>query len=289
MRYEGSVFRPPSEAGSLIIQITIGCSHNKCIFCDMYKDKKFRLRKKEEIFEDLVESSKYYKNIDRVFLADGDALVMKTADLVEILTKVKELFPKCKRVGIYATPGDILRKSVEELKELKAAGLGIAYLGCESGSDQILAFIKKGVTAAEMIEAGKKMIEAGIKLSITLISGIGGRENWQLHAVESARVINEINPDYLGLLTLMVQPGTEIFDMIQKGEFLLLTPDEVVLETRELVKNLNVKNCVFRSNHASNYFSLEGTLPWDKDRLIAQMDKILGNKANFKSEYFRRL
>ncbi|PAB59421.1 radical SAM protein [Anaeromicrobium sediminis] len=290
MRYVGSVYRPPSEAYSYILQVSIGCSHNKCTFCSMYKEKQFRKRNLDEIFEDLQMARSHYSQIKRIFLADGNALALKTEDLKAILEKIKELFPECERIGIYSAPKDIIRKSVEELKLLKSLGLGIAYLGIESGSDKILKYIKKGVTSDEIIEAGKKMIEAGIKLSATLISGIGSDENLEEHAIESARVINEIQPDYVGLLTLLIQQGTELYDQVQRGEFKLLSPQEVMRETKILIENLHIdEKCVFRSNHASNYVSLAGTLPEDKQNLINILDENLKRPYDVKEELFRRL
>lgn len=289
MRYEGTVYRPPSEAYSLIVQVTIGCSHNKCTFCSMYKDKKFRIRNLDEIFDDLYEGRNDYTKVRRIFLADGNALVLKTEDLKKILLKIKELFPECERVGIYSAPKDILRKSVDELKQLKESGLGIAYLGIESGSDTILNEIKKGVTSKEIIEAGKRIKESGIKLSTTLISGLGGREKWQEHAKESARVVNDINPDYLGLLTLLVQEGTELYEKIKTGEFKLLTPKEVLKETKVFIENLNVDNCVFRSNHASNYVALGGTLKKDKENILNDIEEYLEMDFDYRDELFRKL
>lgn len=289
MRYEGVVYRPPSEAYSLIIQVTLGCSHNKCTFCSMYKDKKFKIRKVEDVIEDLEMSRAYYKYVKRIFLADGDALILKTGDLETILIKIKELFPECERVGVYGTPGDILRKSREDLIKLKNLGLGIIYLGIESGSDEILKDINKGVTSKEIIEAGKKVVDTGIKLSTTLISSLGGKEKWKQHAVESARVINEINPDYLGLLTLMVEPNTEMYNKIQQGKLTLLSPKEVMIETRELVKNLQVNNCVFRSNHASNYAPLGAVLNEEKEILLENLNYLIDGNYDFKDESFRRL
>lgn len=289
MRYEGSIYRPPSEAYSYILQVTIGCSHNQCTFCSMYKDKKFRIRPMEEILEDIRLAKKQYHSVNKVFLADGNALVLKTDDLKKILAEIKAAFPECERVGIYSAPKDILRKSVEELKELKELGLGIAYLGVESGSNGILKRIKKGVTSEEMIQAGQRMTASGIKLSITLISGIGGKALWREHAIESARVINAINPHYLGLLTLLVEPGTEMQQQIRQGEFELLGPKEVMAETRLLIENLEVQDCVFRSNHASNYHPLAGTLPQDKGRLLAELDAMINHEFDFRDEYYRRL
>lgn len=289
MIYDEPLYRPPSEAYSLIIQVTIGCSHNKCSFCGMYKSKKFRIRSKSDIFRDLEEMAAHYNKVRRIFLADGDALVLKTQDLKDILQKIKELFPYCERVGIYATPNDILRKSPEELKSLKEYGIGIVYLGIESGSDKILKEIGKGANSKDMIEAGKRIVNSGIKLSVTIISGLGGKDDREEHARESAKVINEINPDYLGLLTLIIEPGTRMHDLVQEGTFKLLSTEEVALETQMLIQNLELRNCVFRSNHASNYFSLEGTLPHDKSKLLKQLDVVLNNIEDYSGEYFRRL
>lgn len=289
MRYEGTVYRPPSEAYSLIVQATIGCSHNRCTFCSMYKDKKFRIRPVEEIIKDLMIGRQNYKSIKKIFLADGDGLIMKMNDLKKILRVIKELFPECERIGIYGSPKSILGKSKEELLELKDLGLGIIYLGVESGSDTILKKIKKGVSTDEMILAGERVVETGIELSVTLISGIGGKELSQEHAVESARVMNEINPDYIGLLTLIVNENTELYNDVQSGKIQLLTPHEVLLETKQLINDLEVDNCIFRSNHASNYVALGGTLKEDKNLILAQIDKGLKLEGLEEGEMFRRL
>lgn len=289
MRYEGTVYRPPSEAYSLIVQLTIGCSHNSCSFCSMYKEKKFRIRDLNDIMEDLEQAKLTYGTVKKVFLADGDALVIETSKLKSILARIKELFPSCERVGIYGAPKDILRKSKEELGELKELGLGIIYLGVESGSNYILKSINKGVTAEEMIEAGCRVKDSGIKLSTTLISGIGGREKITEHAVESAKVINAINPDYVGFLTLMLQSGTKMYDQVQKGEFNVLNPEEVMHEIRIFIEASKVDNCIFRSNHASNYVALAGTLPQDKEQLLNNIDFALEGKYQYKKEGYRRL
>lgn len=288
MRYEGTVYRPPSEAYSLIIQVTLGCSHNKCTFCNMYKDRNFKIKSLDEVFEDLELSRKYYKYVRRIFLADGDALILKTENLEKILMKIKELFPECERVSVYGTPADILRKSEEDLIKLKKLGLDIIYIGVESGSDEVLKDVNKGVTSEEIIKAGQKVKRTGIKLSATLISGLGGKEKSKLHAKESARVISAINPDYLGILTLMIEPGTQIYNKVENNEMTLLNPKEVMVETRELIRNLEVSNCIFRSNHASNYAPLAATLGDEKERLLKELDSIIGSDYSFKDEYFRR-
>lgn len=289
MRYEGNVFRPPSEAYSLIVQVTIGCAHNKCTFCGMYKNEKFRVRDLAEVVEDLKLARAYYNKVERIFLADGDALCLSFDRLRNILTEIKAIFPECERVGIYATPKDIMRKTMEDLRELKNLGLGILYMGLESGSDEILTAVKKGVTAQEAIEAGRKAVESGLKLSVTVISGLGGRAKWREHAIRTGQVLSAMDPHYIGLLTLMLVDGTEMKRQVDQGEVELLAPEEVMRETRLMLENTNVTNCIFRSNHASNYVSLRGTLPQDKESLIRGIDRILAGGCHFKQEIFRAL
>lgn len=289
MRYEGKVYRPPSEARSVIIQATIGCSHNKCTFCSMYKEDQFRIRKTEEIIEDINSARINYGNINRIFLADGDALMIKTEHLVQILNHIKNTLPECERIGIYASPKSIMTKSVAELITLKAAGLSIAYLGLESGSDEILEDISKGATSGEIIGEANKLRDAGILLSVTLISGLGGKEKWRQHALESAKAINRIKPDYLGLLTLMIEPGTKMYNDVNSGEYQLLSPEEVAIETLVLLENLDAEGCIFRSNHASNYISLKGTLNGDKAMMINQLKQAIDGEVHFKDEFLRGL
>jgi radical SAM superfamily enzyme YgiQ (UPF0313 family) len=290
LRYEGSVYRPPSEAQSLIVQVTIGCAHNECTFCGMYKDKKFRIRPLDEVLEDLDWAKRHYGHIDKIFLADGDALVLSNEHLIKILDRIKQLFPHCQRVGIYGSPQDVLRKSSEELEELREKGIGIIYIGAESGSHKVLRDIKKGVTGEELILAVQKIEESGIKASVTFISGLAGIEGWEEHAIETGRMISRMEPSYVGLLTLMLEPGTELYKDIESGKFQLLSPKEVMLETELLLKNIDVtKKCVFRSNHASNYLALRGDLPRDKDRMLAQIARAKEDTGMLKDEIFRRL
>ena len=289
MKYEGRLFRPPSEAKSLIIQITIGCSHNRCTFCSMYKEKKFRIRDIEEIRNDLNECRKRYTSVGRIFLADGNGLSVSNADLELILKEINDIFPECKRVGIYGAPKDILRKTDKEISKLKELGLGIIYLGIESGSDKVLSQVKKGVTAKEMIEAGKKVVKSGMILSTMIISGLGGKALFKEHAIESAKVISAINPNFVALLTLLVEPNTEIYDDINSGKIKLLTSKEVLDETEIFIKNIDVDKCVFRSNHASNYISLGGELPEDKELLLDLIKEAKNEEYDLKEEFFRRL
>ena len=255
----------------------------------MYKDKKFRIKKTEDIIADINRARDLYSNIDRVFLADGDALMIKTPELVKILKYIKTTISECERIGIYASPKSIMTKSLEELKILRDEGLSIAYLGLESGSDEILLDINKGATSEEIINAGNKIKEAGILLSVTLISGLGGKKKWKDHAFKSAMAVNKMKPDYLGLLTLMVEPGTPLYEDVNSGNFELLSPEEVTLETLELLTHLDSEGCIFRSNHASNYIALRGTLNGDKDRMTGELKQALSGEVKFKDEFLRGL
>ncbi len=290
MRYEGSVYRPPSEAGSLILQVTIGCAHNQCTFCGMYKADRFRVRPMEDVLEDLAWAGKNYRPVERLFLADGDALVLSNEKLLKIMDYAFEVFPELQRISIYGSPGDVLRKNPEELTELREHGLEIIYIGGESGSDKILKAVKKGVSSAELVEAVRKIEEAGIKASVTFISGLGGKDNWREHAVETGKVISLMEPTYVGLLTLMVEPGTELAEDIRTGRFQLLSPMEVLEETKLMIENIDVnKTCVFRSNHASNYLSLKGDLPRDKEAMLRQIDLAMRDTRMLKDERYRLL
>ncbi len=290
MRYEGSVYRPPSEAYSLIIQVTLGCAHNDCTFCSMFKDKKFRVRDVSEVMEDLEMARKTYRHVEKIFLADGDALVLTNEKLMIILKKIEELFPECKRVGIYGSPQDVLRKKPEELEQLRDNGVGIIYIGAESGSDRVLKAIKKGATRAEIIEAIKKIEAAGIDSSVTFISGLSGAEGWEEHAIDSGTMISESQPAYVGLLTLMVEPDAPLYKDIQDGTFQFLSPIGVIKETILMLENMNVeRSCVFRSNHASNYIALKGTLPQDKDKMIDSLKSVLNREDLLKNDSLRML
>lgn len=274
MRYEGIVYRPPSEARSLIVQVTIGCAHNTCTFCNMYKAKDFRVRSMEEIMEDLKEAhDSYGAYVQKVFLADGDALVLQTEKLLEILKAVRELFPNCTRVASYGTAQDILRKSEEELKSLQKAGLGIVYVGAESGDDEILASICKGVTAEELKAAGQKLKRCGIQTSVTLISGLGGRSKVEEHARSCADLISAMNPEYASFLTLRLYEGTPMYDDVVTGRFERITADEIVDEMKIFLEHVDSPGTVFRTNHASNYVVLAGNLNEDIPSMLAQLDE----------------
>ena len=289
MRYEGAVYRPPSEAGSLIIQLTIGCARNTCTFCSMYKSKKFRIRPLNDVVEDMLMSKRYYTfGVRRLFLADGDALIVKTDDLLYILNKAYEIFPTLERITMYGAPKDVLGKTDEELAALKKAGLYMVYIGAESGDDEVLKEVKKGATAAEIRDAVLKLKKAGIKVSMTLISGLGGQKRLKEHALNSAKLVTESRPDYVGFLTLMVEPGTEMEQKISTGEMKLLTPGQVMEEIKLFIENVDSEGTVFRSNHASNYLPLAGTFNADKAHLLEIINNAVKNK-NYRPEYWRGL
>ncbi len=292
MRYEGSVYRPPSEARSYILQCTVGCTHNRCTFCSMYKDKKYHVRSMEEIMADIRMAQGYYGDVEKVFLADGDALAMPTGDLLQILGALYKSFPSLMHVGIYASPDSILNKKADELKTLKEAGLTIAYLGVETGNRQLLADIRKGVTYEEMVEAGKKIRQAGILLSVTILLGLAGRTPLAAdHARNTAKILNEINPDYIGALTLMLEPRTELYRRMQKGEFELPGPFEILDELRIIIQGLEVQGTEFRSNHASNYLPIRGRLPEDKQKMLDLINSIIkkNDRSYLRPDYLRAL
>lgn len=290
MRYEGDIYRPPSEAYSLLLQVTIGCSHNKCTFCSMFKDKRFRVRNVDEVIEDLEDARRSYSRVERIFLCDGDALCLANSKLAVILDKIRELFPECLRVNVYGNAKDVLHKTPEELKELHEKGVQMIYLGAESGDPKVLEAIHKGVDPEELIEAVQKVEASGIQTSVTFISGLAGKAGWRDHAIESGKMISRMNASYVALLTLMLDPRAPIYDQIQKGQLELLSPEEVIAETYLLLENANPsKTCVFRSNHASNYLSLKGNLPEDKEVMLAKLKRAMEDSGMLKDERFRML
>ena len=286
--YEGMVFRPPSEAYSLILQATIGCSWNKCTFCVAFQDKEFRIKSLEELKRDVKRIYRYYKDVPRIFLADGNALCMPTEELEAVLEYLYAKFNNLERVSIYGGPLDLRKKSVEELNRLKEAGLEFVYFGLESGSDEVLNSVRKGAKASTMIETARKVKEAGLKLSVIFILGLGGTELSEVHAKETARVISAQNPDYAAALTLMVEPGAEIVNNVRSGRLTLLNPGQALVELRKMVEGIEVTNSVFRANHASNYAPIRGTLPGDKEDILAQIDGAL-KSGRYKPEFMRGL
>ena len=289
MRYKGKVYRPPSEAYSLIVQVTYGCSHNGCAFCDMYDDKHFAIRPMEEVREDFEMARRAYKKVERVFLADGDALMRKTEELSQILGLIYGLFPECQRVTCYASPTSLQIKSEEDLRLLRSQGLTMVYMGLESGCDEVLRRMNKGHTAAAIVAAGQKAKRCGLTLSVTAISGLGSVELWQQHALDTARAVSEMKPDYLGLLTLMVPHGTPLEGWVKDGSFTVLGPLEVLKETELFLQHVDSEGTVFRANHASNYLTLKGTLNGDREALLAQIRAALEGRRDLKPEFLRAL
>jgi radical SAM superfamily enzyme YgiQ (UPF0313 family) len=271
---EGPVFRPPSEAHSFILRVTVGCSHNACTYCNMYKSVQFRTRPMNEIMDQIHAAKPYAMHIRRIFLADGNALVLATDKLLAILDALARTFPRLQRVACYAGPRDMLNKTPAELEALKAAGLKLVYYGLESGDDVVLSRVNKGVTAAEAIEAGQRIVAAGIKLSVMIIAGLGGKEHSARHAANTARAVNAIRPQMLSALTLMLYRGSELLEQFESGRFVPLPPAEIMEELYELVSGIDLppaEHCLFRSNHISNHIALAATLPKDKDRLLADI------------------
>ncbi len=291
MRYYGNVVRPPSEAGSYILQVTYGCSHNECIFCCTYLDKPFQVRPPAEVMEDIRMAGPHMPDTRRVFLADGNSLVLSNRRLLPILDALNEAFPRLERVGIYGNARDILRKSDEELRELVERKLSIMYLGLESGNDEVLLRARKGATAREMIEAVKKAQKAGLTVSVIAVLGLGGVDLWQPHAIDTGRAVSAMDPGYFSLLSLMVVPGTELHRMVTAGEFVVPEPLEMLKEMRVTIEHIErVSNCVFRTNHASNYLPLAGTLPQEKERLLSTIDRALAEgESVLRPEFLRAL
>ncbi|MBM4046348.1 MAG: radical SAM protein [Planctomycetes bacterium] len=288
MEYEGMVIRPPSEADSLIVQVTLGCSHNRCTFCGAYQDKKFRVRSLDEIRKDTGWARRHLGDVRRVFLADGDALVLDTTALASILDLLSAAFPSLARVGIYANAGNILSKSDADLRRLREKKLGIAYLGLESGDDAVLGAVKKGATAGQMVEAVQRAQAAGIKMSVIALLGLAGRAGSERHAIKTAEALNAMQPRFVSFLTVMLIPGTPLHRQWQRGEFEMLSPAETLRELKTAVERLELTGSIFRSDHASNYVALEGRLPKDKARLLAEMDACPAN-GRLRPEFLRAL
>jgi len=289
MRYRGLVIRPPSEAESYILQVTYGCSHNACTFCPTYKGTVFRLRPMEEIEEDISAASRIIPHTRRVFLADGNALCMPTERLELVLRLLREAFPGLERVGIYANGRDINRKSREELRRLAELGLGIVYLGLESGDDLVLRRVRKLDTSEEMVEAVLKARDCGMKASVIVLLGLAGKEDSLRHARLSAEAVSRMNPDYLSALTLMLVPGTPLYEEWERGEFEMPDQKGLLEELREFISSCRLEGCVFRTNHASNYLPLKGILSKDRDRLLQVIDRAFQRPEMLRPEFMRGL
>lgn len=285
--YDTPVFRPPSEANSFILRVTRGCAHNKCTYCNMYRGVPFQVLTDEEITRQIAMAHTYNREgVRRVFLADGDALVLSTDRLLRILQTLRRYFPNLQRVSSYAAPKDILRKTPEDLVKLREAGLKLLYYGMESGDSQTLADVQKGVDGPQSIEAGKRVMAAGMKLSIMVILGIAGVEGSERHALATARAISEIRPTMLSALCLMLYRGSELKEQFERGEFHPLSPGGLMHELRLMMEHIEIQeesHTLFRSNHVSNYVNFSGTLPKDKPRLLEEIKRAAEELDRLKS------
>jgi len=291
MRYEGMVIRPPSEANSYILQVTYGCAHNRCTFCGTYMDKPFRVRPTEEVLEDIALAQRRFPETRCVFLADGNALVLDTELLGRILGALASAFPRLRRVGIYANARDVLHKTEAGLAALRQQKLTVVYLGLESGSDEVLRRVHKGITAAEMVEAVQKLKRAEMRTSVIALLGLGGKELSAEHARETARVVSAMDPEYFSMLTLMLIPGTELHRQWRQSTFELPEPEDLLGELRQVIAHCDgLSRCVFRTNHASNYLPLAGTLSRDKAELLGAIDEAMAQgRSALRPEAWRAL
>ncbi len=289
LKYEEPLFRPPSEAYSLIFQITKGCSWNQCAFCEMYSTKDFKAKKREKNIEDIEKTAALLPDTRKVFLADGDAMVLSSERLLEILTLLKTSFPKLNRVGIYASTRNLLTKSPQELKELHDAGLKIIYVGIESGDDVVLERNKKGETFKSTVEGLLRAHDAGIQSSVMILTGLGGKERMHSHAVESAKVLNETQPHFASTLVLSFPFGEKHYRNRLGLPFELPDKKELLIELQTMIKQLQLKETIFRSDHASNYLSLKGILNRDQEKLLGQIEFALNNTGSLRPEWMRGL
>ena len=291
IQYQGAVFRPPSEADSLILQATLGCSYNRCTFCGMYREKRFRVRALEDLKVEIAWAAENLPGVRKVFLADGDALVAKASFLAELLREIDAALPGLKRVSCYASPQALQVRTVEEMGALRELGLTQYYLGIESGHDRVLDDLEKGVDAEEMTRVALKAQEAGVKLSTMILLGAGGHGLSREHALESARVVSAINPRFVSTLVMTPVEDTPLWDAAQRGEVDELSPVELAAELREFIAHLDLRGSIFRSNHASNYLTLAGNFPKDKAALVAALDEALAHpdRAPFRPKWLRGL
>jgi radical SAM superfamily enzyme YgiQ (UPF0313 family) len=289
MHYEGMCIRPPSEAHSILLQATVGCSHNKCTFCGTYKDKRFRIKDNDIILSDILFASRYMRGTKRLFIMDGDALIIPYRRLTWILDRIREHLPWVKRVGVYANTKGIKMKTEEELMALKELGLGIIYMGIETGDDQTLEAIRKGADAQRILEMGLKVKRAGIALSVTVLLGIAGRERSLIHARATGALLTAMDPDYVGALTLMIMPGTLLANDLSTGQFELPDNDGLLMELREMIASTHLSRGLFFSNHASNYLPVKIRYPEGKEQALHLIDMALQGKVGLRPEWMRAL
>jgi radical SAM superfamily enzyme YgiQ (UPF0313 family) len=289
MHYEGNIIRPPSEANSIILQVTVGCSHNKCTFCGAYKGVLFRIKNDEVVDADIDFASIHCRQLNKVFLADGDALIIPHKRLADLFVRIKKNLPWVNRISLYGNAKSILLKSESELRELKQLGLHRVYMGLESGSDRVLKNIRKGADSAKMIQAGQRVRNAGLFLSVTVLLGIGGKDHSSEHAIETGRVVTEMSPNQIAALTLMLLPNTLLYQIEKTKEFAAQDQNEMLQELRLLVENINTERTQFQSNHASNYLPLNCRLRRDKEMVLAAIDEAISGERRLTPEFLRAL
>lgn len=289
MHYEGNIIRPPSEANSILLQVTVGCSRNKCTFCGTYQGERFKIKSDAMIMADIDFAARHCRRQRRLFLCDGDALIIPQKRLMHLLGEIKERLPWVTRVGSYANAKSLKMKSVQELEALNRSGLGILYMGLETGDDLTLKAINKGASSQLMMDMGCKAKDAGFKLSVTVLLGIAGRQRSQIHAKETGRLLSAIDPDYIGALSLMLIPGTPLHDDYQAGRFPLIDPREMLCELRTMFAETHLSKGLFHANHASNYLPIKARLPKDRESVLALIDKALAGEVGLTPEWLRAL
>lgn len=289
MRYEGSVYRPPGEWKSYILQATVGCSYNKCTFCEAYKTKLYHIKPLDYVLDDIAMAAVRFPDTETVFIADGDAIDLPTDYMLTVLEHLRRAFPRLRRVTCYAGPASTARKTPDELKAIRDAGLGRVYLGVESGDSQLLAKVKKGVDARGMLETGLKLRNAGFDLWVTVIAGLcGSGEGYKQSALLTAELLNAMAPEHISVMTYMATMGTEMYEDVMAGRFRMQSPKEALLETRLLIENLDLPGAHFTANHMSNYRPLKGTLGRDTDLFLCQIDEMLAQADRVKQRTIYR-
>jgi len=289
MHYIGNVIRPPSEANSIILQVTTGCSHNRCTFCGAYKEQPFGIKDDSFISDDLDFARSHCKRQKRLFLADGDVLILSQKRLVQLLQKINATLPWVKRISLYGSAKAVRSKTVAQLVELKNLGLDRVYMGLESGSDTVLKRVNKADTTAGMIKAAAALQEAGLFLSVTALLGLGGKELSEEHATQTGKVLSAMKPNQIAILTLMVLENTPLYEQVQQGSFYLISAEETLKELYMLLENLSGVKCQFHANHASTYLPLAGRLPRDRQLLLEQVRQCLDGTIDMVPEYRRAL
>ena len=289
MDYQGIIIRPPSEANSIILQVTRGCSHNKCTFCGTYKGVRFGFKPESVVAKDIEFAASHFRRQRRVFITDGDALILPQVRLLKLLKNIRQRLPWVTRIGLYGNAKSIRTKTLENLQDLREAGLGIVYMGLESGDDITLKNIHKGVRAATIVEMGRRVREAGIKLSVTVLLGLAGRQRSEIHAETTGQSLSVMNPNYVGALSLMLLSNTPLGHDYAEGKFNLVSPTEMLRELKVMLANTELSQGLFHANHASNYLPIKARLPKDKDATISLINAALKGDIPLKPESLRAL